>query len=47
MINNYYKSGGPADAKEEDEIDKFMNLSSSDDESEGSGESSEEDVFAD
>ena len=47
MINNYYKSGGPSDAKEEDDIDKFMNLSSSDEESEDSGQSSEEDIFAD
>lgn len=47
MINNYYKSGGPSDAKEEDDIDKFMNLSSSEEESEGSEESSDEDVFAD
>ena len=48
MINNYYKSGGPSDAKEEDDIDKFMNLSSSDEEGEdsGSGESSEDNVFA-
>jgi hypothetical protein len=32
MINNYYKNSGQQTGKEEDDIDKFMNLSSSEDE---------------
>ncbi len=45
MINNYYKSGSSdgAAGKKEDEIDKFMNLSSSDSESDDNYESADDD----
>ena len=43
MINNYYKSGASdKKAKQEDDIDKFMNLSSSESDSDYSSDEEDE-----